>query len=73
MFKRLALVSGIGGLSRRIFWGLSDAMCALDSSFMGPALRAVDRFLSAIFGGYLLVTVFSPAESSAASVGNTGG
>ncbi len=63
-FKRLSLFSGMRNICLGIFWVLSGAMCALDRSFAGPIIRSLDRFLSKIFGGYVLISVFTPHKKS---------
>jgi len=60
MFKRLSLFPSARRASLRLFWAASDLMCLLDRSFIGPAIRFIDRILSNIFGGYLLISIFSP-------------
>ena len=57
MFKRLTLLP-MGKIFKIPLFILNKIFCYLDSSFLGRALRALDRFTSKIFGGYLLVTIF---------------
>ncbi len=57
MFKRLSLLPA-GFIFNLIFEGCNRLFCLLDNSFLRRPLRKVDLWLSRLFGGYLLVTVF---------------
>lgn len=58
MFKRLALFPGLRMVCSAIFWFLSGIMCSIDRSPFGSVIYTLDRMLSRIFGGYILVSVF---------------
>ena len=62
MFKRLALFPRIQNISLKIFWVTSNIMCGLDKSWIGIFIRFLDRLFSKIFGGYLLISTFSPRK-----------
>ncbi len=59
MFKRLGLFSSLRRVSLAIFWKISDMMCLIDRSPIGHVVRGMDRIFSKVFGGYLLVSIFS--------------
>lgn len=58
VFKRLALLPRGKSVFNRIFLTLSHAFCALHQSRLGPTVIRIDRWLSRVFGGYVLVSVF---------------
>ena len=62
VFKRLSLFSYIRSISLCVFWALNNTLCGLDRSFAGPVFRSIDKFLSKIFGGYLLVSVIRQSK-----------
>lgn len=57
MFKRLALLP-MGNVFYPFLSILNKTFCYFDESFLGSILRKIDLFLSKLFGGYLLVSIF---------------
>ena len=57
MFKRLSLLP-VGFIFNPLLEVCNKLFCLLDNSFLRKPLRRIDLWLSRIFGGYLLVTVF---------------
>lgn len=57
IFKRLALLP-MGNIFSPALDILNKTFCYLDESSFGGILRKIDLFLSKLFGGYLLVSIF---------------